>query len=1303
MSIYGDSILHEITVSAGATELDIAEAYHEVFSITPLWWVAESSHLHDAESAGFIIPLVHTDAGEDYLLLDDNDGNPIDLKQTMSVNEAYHDLDDNDGNPITLQPTPQIAETYHLHDADNIDTETAAWTVAAQTGGSIITLGSWAQIYTFRSLINGGDITKAGNQIRLKLTGINHTFTHDIDTCSIMKRSVDYDSLGPPVQITFDIGSAGKNWDFGDIWTDWINFDIEPGQDLLVHFDMGSGFALSGAADSVYPSRYFPNGTARSKYYYTEGELALYPEWTRDNDEEYYDTNEVTGNKYNWYGGARAYNYVILVAEIQVRGTPYTAGELYIHDAAHKIKSDHVLLPFLWRTDFAEFAKGSSGAPIEYPAAIIEDVGYTANATYAITGDGAGNVSMATFKLTTTSLTTHRFPFFEAGPGAYNADDVEILTKLKTDQSSDRQMEVALRCVGDTGYLAILEVASNNVEITRQVNDSSYSVLNNAGMSLSADTWYWVRFRANGTNLYLKVWADGAAEPGPWTVTTTDATHAWGFTGLKKSAATGSVWCDYYEIATGGLSAAGTMLVDCCYHEHDAESASLSVTAWENAAMGSEGTAIAGRNYRMIVLSSDFNYGDSDGFVRLKIEAPASEGITFNGASIGQRATSGELFDYDSATVLHTRFTFDGGNSSKALGAGQTAWSDWVPFAVDKTKDHLIHLYISAAHKYPYHTSSDCYRRQGGGDQTMDADVSGYSLVGEFLCLVRLEVRARTALTGLAETYHDIDDNDGAAIDLFTINGAYHTHIAEAPLWWVNEAYHDHAADNIIWPDLVLINETYHDHAADPCDPVQVMPINEAYHLHDADNIALIIPLVHTDTGEDYLLLDDNDGNPIDLIGGFEIQETYHEIYSIAPLWWVNEVYHDHIADSPYVFSIHEAYHTHAADSPYVFSIHEAYHTHAADSPYVFSIHEAYHAHIADNISLGGVLDINEAYHDHIAEAPLWWVSEAYHDHIADIATFAIPLIHTDAGEDYLTLDDNDGNPLAIFALTLSDLEETYHEHFADSLAFTVPLYHTDAGEDYLEHFADGLGVFGLTLSDLEESYHLHFTRDPLWWVAESYHLHDAENVDLVSGFAIQETYHEHFADNVGLIVELAINGSDHEHFADTIGLGVWLSVQESSHNLDDNDGNAIDLSLVLTGLDSYHEHDAETISAWAITITIADGDSEHYADNISLTNVLEIQEAYHDIDDNDGNSVDIFQRYFLVVAGDALEHYADTIVLSQLHILKIWELYHDIHTDYFVLAPKSYLPDQVLEPKFHSLTSRRSIKSLTVKRSIKT
>lgn len=111
--------------------------------------------------------------------------------------------------------------------------------------------------------------------------------------------------------------------------------------------------------------------------------------------------------------------------------------------------------------------------------------------------------------------------------------DCEILALIRPNADSgttDNAIGVILRGSGDnstkTGYRAVLNSNSagsrDRIEISKWVA-GSFTFLANATFSWATGTNYWLRFRARGTSLKAKVWAEGAAEPGSWNVTTTDS------------------------------------------------------------------------------------------------------------------------------------------------------------------------------------------------------------------------------------------------------------------------------------------------------------------------------------------------------------------------------------------------------------------------------------------------------------------------------------------------------------------------------------------------------------------------------------------------------------------------------------------------------------------------------------------------------------------------------------------------------------------------------------------------------------
>jgi hypothetical protein len=114
--------------------------------------------------------------------------------------------------------------------------------------------------------------------------------------------------------------------------------------------------------------------------------------------------------------------------------------------------------------------------------------------------------------------------------------NVEVLALIRPNVDSgdtSNAIGVVLRGSGNnstkTGYRAALNSASagakNRIEISKWVG-GTFTFLANATFNWLTGVNYWIRFRARGTSLKAKVWADGGAEPASWTVTTTDASVA---------------------------------------------------------------------------------------------------------------------------------------------------------------------------------------------------------------------------------------------------------------------------------------------------------------------------------------------------------------------------------------------------------------------------------------------------------------------------------------------------------------------------------------------------------------------------------------------------------------------------------------------------------------------------------------------------------------------------------------------------------------------------------------------------------
>lgn len=77
-----------------------------------------------------------------------------------------------------------------------------------------------------------------------------------------------------------------------------------------------------------------------------------------------------------------------------------------------------------------------------------------------------------------------------------------------------------------------------------------------ANFTWALNTWYWFRFNRNGNTLNGKVWADGSAEPGPWTLSVATSTLSFfgttGYPGLNSGK--GSSKVSFQSVSAGPLT-----------------------------------------------------------------------------------------------------------------------------------------------------------------------------------------------------------------------------------------------------------------------------------------------------------------------------------------------------------------------------------------------------------------------------------------------------------------------------------------------------------------------------------------------------------------------------------------------------------------------------------------------------------------------------------------------------------------------------------------------------------------------------
>lgn len=144
--------------------------------------------------------------------------------------------------------------------------------------------------------------------------------------------------------------------------------------------------------------------------------------------------------------------------------------------------------------------------------------------------------------------------------------DVELLAKVRSDTKTDASTYPCLMVRGsgsaasENGYVCgIRRDGSGQLAIIQYVAGTgtvpAVTGANSTRIDWSTNTWYWIRFRAIGTSLKARYWADGSAEPSTWDidVTDSDVTGA-GYAGVF-ALSIGNIDFDYFNYALDGETA----------------------------------------------------------------------------------------------------------------------------------------------------------------------------------------------------------------------------------------------------------------------------------------------------------------------------------------------------------------------------------------------------------------------------------------------------------------------------------------------------------------------------------------------------------------------------------------------------------------------------------------------------------------------------------------------------------------------------------------------------------------------------
>lgn len=129
--------------------------------------------------------------------------------------------------------------------------------------------------------------------------------------------------------------------------------------------------------------------------------------------------------------------------------------------------------------------------------------------------------------------------------GSTSKANVEGLVRIRCSSSTVNRMGISLRCNGSTTfYMGRISANANTFAISKVVAGTTTDLFSTA-FTPTLNSYYWIKFRAIGTKLEAKVWADGSGEPGPWTVSGTDSSiSAAGTFGVTLNSSSGAATFD---------------------------------------------------------------------------------------------------------------------------------------------------------------------------------------------------------------------------------------------------------------------------------------------------------------------------------------------------------------------------------------------------------------------------------------------------------------------------------------------------------------------------------------------------------------------------------------------------------------------------------------------------------------------------------------------------------------------------------------------------------------------------------------
>lgn len=132
--------------------------------------------------------------------------------------------------------------------------------------------------------------------------------------------------------------------------------------------------------------------------------------------------------------------------------------------------------------------------------------------------------------------------------GSTTTADIEVLVRVKVSDTNVTAAGVTLRATGTTTFYRFRfnsNSSTQGIGIVKTISGTTTNLFTTS-FTVSTGTFYWLRARAVGSNLYVKGWQDGTAEPAAWSTSGTDTsiTAAGGF-GVCVNSSSGTSTFDF--------------------------------------------------------------------------------------------------------------------------------------------------------------------------------------------------------------------------------------------------------------------------------------------------------------------------------------------------------------------------------------------------------------------------------------------------------------------------------------------------------------------------------------------------------------------------------------------------------------------------------------------------------------------------------------------------------------------------------------------------------------------------------------